>query len=108
MVPSPGCGPIYPRGPVKRSYEHADEPTTPIDGLSLRAYVDVCRALVRDGGDSVRRVDAVLAEHDLTPERWALVHGAWTARIRRDPDLRSEFQRLYACVGVRPTPGENE
>src|SRR6186713_215100 len=86
---SPGWGPIYPRGPVAPPFELADQRFTEIDWLDLQAYVAVCRARVRDGADSAGRVRAVLAGYDLTPERWALISQAWTARIRRDPDVRS-------------------
>jgi hypothetical protein len=87
--------PIYPRGPVTPTHDEAGDPITPVDGLSLYAYVEVCRELIRDGGGSARRIEKVLAAHGLTPHRWAVVSADWTERIRRDPDLRSEFQRLY-------------
>jgi hypothetical protein len=90
------------------SSEHADQVINPIDGLSLQAYVDVCRALVREGGDSSHRIEAVLARHGLTPGRWALVRVEWTERIRRDPNVRSEFQRLYAGPRDRPKLSGNE
>jgi len=93
---------------VAPPFEHADQRFTEIDGLGLQAYVDVCRALVRDGADSAGRVRAVLAGYELTPERWALISQAWTARIRRDPDVRSEFRRLYSGPRVRPTQLGNE
>jgi len=90
------------------SSDHAEQPVTQIDGLSLEAYVAVCRALVRDGGDSASRIEAVLVAHGLTAGRWALVRTAWTERIRRDPEVRAEFQRLYAGRDIRPMPSGNE
>ena len=84
------------------SHDATHLPTNPIDGLSLQDYVDICQALVRHGGDSARRIEAVLARRDLTPERWALAHAAWTERIRGDPDVRSEFQRRYAAPVPSP------
>jgi hypothetical protein len=81
---------------VTPSHDAADDPATPIDGLSLSEYVDVCRALVRDGGDSARRIEKVLAAFDLTADRWARERAIWTELIRSHPDIRSDFQRLYA------------
>src|SRR6185436_17553481 len=95
--------PIYPRGPVSPSRDRRDPPQAPIDGLTVHEYVEICRALVRDGGDSARRIEEVLTGHGLTAERWAQLHAAWTVRIRSDPDVRSEFQRLY--VGPHSGPG---
>ena len=77
------------------SSDRTDPPHTPIDGISLHAYVEICRALVRDGGDSARRIEEVLTGHGMTAERWAKLHAEWTLRIRSDPVIRSEFQRLY-------------
>ena len=73
-----------------------DDPINPVDGLGLVEYVEICRALIRHGADSERRTDEVLADHGITPDRWAAAYAAWTQRIRRDPDVRSEFQRMYA------------
>jgi hypothetical protein len=97
--------PIYSRGPVPPTHDEADDPIAPIDGLSLSEYVEVCRALIRNGGGSARRIEEVLATHRLTRHRWALVSADWTERIRRDPDLRSEFQRLYAGPTAEPAVG---
>jgi hypothetical protein len=97
--------PIYPRGPVKPTHDAADDPTAPVNGLSLSEYIEVCRALIRNGGDSARRIEEVLAAHGLTPHRWAVIRADWTERIRRDPDLRSEFQRLYVGPTVEPADG---
>jgi hypothetical protein len=72
-----------------------------VDGVTLRRYADVCRALVREGGDTSRRVDAVLAAHGLSPATWSPVHEAWTKRIREEQAVRSAFQRFYA--GPPPT-----
>jgi hypothetical protein len=80
---------------VTPTHDEAGYPTMPVDGLSLYAYVEVCRALIRTGGGSASRIEEVLSAHGLTPPRWAAVSADWTERIRRDPDLRSEFQRLY-------------
>ena len=82
------------------------------DGLARRSgparaseYVEVCRALIRNGGDSTRRIEEVLAAHGLTPRGWAVISADWTKRIRRDPDLRSKFQRLYVGPTVEPSAG---
>jgi hypothetical protein len=74
----------------------APDPFTPIDGLGLRGYVEVCRDLVRTAGDSTRRIEDVLAAHDLTPDRWARISEEWSGRIRRHPQIRTAFRRLYA------------
>jgi hypothetical protein len=97
--------PIYPRGPVTPTHDEAGEPSTPVDPLNLSEYVEVCRALIRNGGDSPRRIEEVLAAHGLTQDRWALISADWTSRIRRDPDIRSAFQRLYVGVPVERADG---
>jgi hypothetical protein len=76
--------------------EAAPDPFSAIDGVTLVGYVDVCRALVRTAGDSARRVEEVLAAHNLTLAGWLGVNEAWLDRIRRHPTLRAEFRRLYA------------
>lgn len=75
--------------------DQTGHPSELVDGLSLSAYVDVCRSLIRDGGGSTHRIEAVLAGYGLTQLRWAQVSAAWTNRIRASSDLRAEFQRLY-------------
>ena len=85
------------------SNEAADEPITPTENLSLSQYVEVCRALIRSGGDSPRVMAEVLVGFGLTPADWAAINTDWTERIRRDPVLRSEFQRRYAGSAVEPT-----
>ncbi len=90
---------MYPRGPARPSPEDAADPSTPVAGLTLPDYVEVCRELIRTAGGSPRRVEEVLAAHDLTPERWEWVREGWSERIRRDPRVRAEFQRLYARPG---------
>jgi hypothetical protein len=75
----------------------APDPFSAIDGLTLTDYVDVCHALVRTAAGSPRRIEEVLAAHDLTPDRWARISEGWSERIRRHPLLRTEFRRLYAA-----------
>jgi hypothetical protein len=79
-----------------------------VDGLSLLAYVGICRALIRHGADSERLIDEVLSSHGLTPDRWASLHAAWTERIRRDPAIRADFQRLYTGPPPADTAPGNE
>jgi hypothetical protein len=74
----------------------APDPFSAIDGVTLAAYVDVCRALVRTAGDSTRRIEEVLTAHHLTAARWLGVNEEWSNRIRLHPALRAEFRRLYA------------
>jgi hypothetical protein len=81
---------------VTPSDRAADDPFSPVDGLSLSDYVDVCRTLIRTGSDSERRVEEVIAAFGIRPDRWARIRAAWTERIRSDPVVRSAFQRLYA------------
>jgi len=82
-----------------RPSDETDDSRSPVDGLSLSDYVEVCRALVRTAGDSTRRIEAVLDAHDLTPDRWAQISEVWSERIRRHPRVRAEFRRRY----VRPS-----
>jgi hypothetical protein len=84
------------------SSDNDPDPISQVDGLSLLEYVEICRALIRRGADSQRLIDEVLAGHGMTPDRWVSVHAAWTERIRRDPAVRSDFQRLYAS----PAPAD--
>jgi hypothetical protein len=90
---------------VTPSSDHVGHPSEPVDGLSLSEYVEVCRSLIRHGAGSTRGVEEVLATYDLTQSGWARVSAMWTARIRRDPDVRSEFQRLYARPVPEPAAG---
>jgi hypothetical protein len=92
---------------VTPSERAADDPFSPIDDLSLSDYVDVCRTLIRTGSDSERRIQEVLVGFGVRQDRWAQIRAAWTERIRSDPRVRSEFQRLYAGPGVELT-NENE
>ena len=87
---------IYPRGPVISTSDAAPDPFAAVDGLTLAAYVEVCRALVRTAGDSARRIDEVLAAHDVSPDRWERITAEWSERIRSYPLIRTEFRRLYA------------
>jgi hypothetical protein len=90
---------------VTPTHDEAGDPTAHVDGLSLSEYVEVCRALIRNGGDSAHRIEEVLAAYGLTQHRWVLARTAWTERIRRNEDVRSEFQRLYARPADDPVPG---
>jgi hypothetical protein len=81
---------------VTPSSDRHDDPISQVDGLNLVEYVEICRALIRHGADSEHLTDEVLVGYGMTPERWAVAHEAWTERIRRDPDVRNAFQRLYA------------
>jgi hypothetical protein len=81
---------------VTASSDTDDDPISQAEGLSLLEYVEICRALIRHGAGSERLIGEVLVGHGMTPDRWASAHSVWTERIRRDPDIRSEFQRLYA------------
>ena len=85
-----------------------DEPSRNVAGLTLRDYVDVCRALVREGAGSMRALEATLAAHGLTRGRWDVIHRAWTERIRADSVVRAEFQRLYTAPARRDLPDRNE
>lgn len=69
-----------------------------IEGVSLAEYVALCRTIVRLPGDAIRRHDAILAAHDLTAERWMRIREGWSAAIRRDPEVRRRFRRLYAAT----------
>ena len=83
------------------------DPFTAVDGVTLAAYVDVCRALVRTAGDSARRIDEVLVARGLTAIGWRGVHDEWSDRIRRHPAVRAEFRRLYAgSTGELPAGNE--
>ncbi len=84
---------------MRSSQNKAADPSSPVDGLSLLGYVEICRALIRTAGDSTRRIEQVLAAHDMSPEQWERVRQAWSERIRLDPRVRSEFQRLYVRAG---------
>jgi hypothetical protein len=90
---------------VTPSSDAVGHPSEPVDGLSLSEYVEVCRSLIRHGAGSTRGVEEVLAIHDLTQSGWARVSAMWTERIRRDPAVRSEFQRLYARPAPEPAAG---
>jgi hypothetical protein len=81
---------------VTASERAADDPFSPVEGLSLSDYVDVCRTLIRTGSDSERRIAEVLAGYGIRPDRWARIRAVWSDRIRSDPGVRSAFQRLYA------------
>jgi len=87
------------------SNEPARDPLAPVDGMALSGYVEVCRALVRTAGDSTRRIEEVLAAHDLTPDRWERIREGWSERIRRHPRIRTEFSRLYAAPSGEPAVG---
>jgi hypothetical protein len=76
--------------------EPAPDPFPAVDGVTLDAYVEVCRDLIRTAGDSAARTEEVLAAHGLSPDRWARLNDEWTERIRGHPGLRAEFRRLYA------------
>ena len=88
------------------SHDAPDDPTAPADQIGLADYVEICRALVRHGGDTERRMDEVLGGFGVSPIDWAIVSAVWTERIRSDPAVRSEFQRLY--VGPANDPPKNE
>ena len=81
---------------MRKNRDAATDPASPVDGVSLATYVEVCQALVRTAGDSTRRIEEVLAAHDLSPERWQRITDGWSDRIHRHPRIRAEFQRLYA------------
>lgn len=85
----------------------APDPFSKVDGLTLAGYVDVCRALVRTAGDSARRIEEVLAAHDLSPDRWERITVEWSERIRIHPPIRTEFRRLYTR-GANEFDGTNE
>jgi hypothetical protein len=72
------------------------DPFSAVDGVTLEGYVEVCRALVRTAGDSARRIEEVLAAHDLSPDRWERITAEWLERIRIHPLIRTEFRHLYA------------
>jgi hypothetical protein len=76
--------------------DHGASLFAPIGGLSLEAYVGVCRALVRTAAGSARRLDEVLAARGLSEEEWTAVSTAWSERIRVSAAVHSEFGRLYA------------
>ena len=76
--------------------DSAPDPFSAVDGLTLAGYVEVCRALVRTAGDSARRIEEVLAAHDLSPDRWERISAEWSERIRIHPFIRTEFRHLYA------------
>jgi hypothetical protein len=92
---------------VTRSERAADDPFASVEGLSLSDYVDVCRALIRRGSDTERRIEEVLAGYDIRQDRWTRIRAAWTERIRSHPGVRSEFRRLYAGP-VDDLAGRNE
>jgi hypothetical protein len=81
------------------------DPFSPVDGVTLDGYVDVCRDLVRTAGDSARRTEEVLAAHGLSQDRWVRLSEEWSARIRRQPSLRAEFRRLYAGTIAQEAAG---
>lgn len=72
------------------------DPFSDVDGLSLAGYVEVCRDLVRNAGDSARRTEEVLAAYGLNRDRWAYITDEWSDRVRRHLVLRAEFRRIYA------------
>jgi hypothetical protein len=76
--------------------EPVPDPFSAVDGVSLVAYVEVCRDLIRTAGDSARRTEETLAVHGLSPDRWVRLNEEWAERIRQHPILRAEFRRLYA------------
>lgn len=79
------------------------DPFAPVEGLSLAAYVAVCRSLVRRGGDPATRRDEVLREHGLDAGRWAACRAGWSSRLHDRPEVRAEFRRLYAeATGSAP------
>ncbi len=81
--------------------EHSDQELfEPVEGIALPVYVEVCRTLVRSAGDSVRRIDEVLAARGLSREAWNRIRTAWSERIRRDATVRAEFGRLYAAPQI--------
>jgi hypothetical protein len=86
---------------VTPTRDGAGDPNAQADPLSLSEYVEVCQALIRNGGDSAGRTEEVLIAHGLTKERWAGINADWTSRIRGDADLRSEFRRLYVGPMIR-------
>jgi hypothetical protein len=76
---------------------------TPVDGYTLEMYAAICRALVRLPAGSTRQVDAALAEHALTADRWTAIRTGWAARIASDPFVRGAFRRLYVGADTQPT-----
>lgn len=66
-----------------------------IDGVTLERYADVCRALVRQPGGTLRHLELTLRDFDLTVDAWERIRAAWTERIAGDPFVRGAFRRLY-------------
>jgi hypothetical protein len=77
-----------------------DEADRAMEGIDLPDYVSICRRLVRSAGDPTRPAAVVLAEAGLTPERWARVRAAWSARLRADDELRHEYRRRFAAPEI--------
>jgi hypothetical protein len=76
----------------------AQDQFTPVEGIDLPTYVEICRALVRRGHALPGRRDDVPALHGLDADRWAACRAGWAARLQERPEVRAEFRRLYSAL----------
>lgn len=66
----------------------------PIAGVSLEQFATVCKGLAAHGYDQSKAVE-VAASHGISPENWQSAMDGWNTRIKGNPAIGQQFNKLY-------------
>lgn len=66
----------------------------PIAGVSLDQYATISKSLAAHGYDQSKAVE-VAASHGVSPENWQQAMEGWNARIKANPAVGQQFNKLY-------------
>jgi hypothetical protein len=66
----------------------------PIAGVSLDQYATISKGLAAHGYDQSKAVE-VAASHGVSPENWQQAMDGWNARIKANPAVGQQFNKLY-------------
>jgi len=66
----------------------------PIAGVSLEQFAQVSKGLAAHGYDQSKAVE-VAASHGISPENWQTAMDGWNERIKGNPAIGQQFNKLY-------------
>jgi hypothetical protein len=79
-----------------------DDLWEPIAGVTLRAYAEINVEFAHELYETAKAT-SIAAARGISPASWKAAVEGWNRRIRTEPSVAAEFERLYAAVTQPPT-----
>lgn len=82
----------------------AQDLLSPIHGVSLDQYVDICFEILNSGISNESDIYGYVERRGLSSEVWSSVQAGWLDRMHSNESIRSLYGKIYSEHTQQPKP----